>query len=180
MAVSSKMARAETDVERSVDRAASVARYRANRRHTRELFDVVAPEAYETRPIELRNPIVFYEGHLPAFSVNTLLKKGLERPGIDPRFEVLFERGIDPEDESAVPGTPARWPSREAIREYGRAADEAIVAALENDDVARADNPVLAGGLAVETILEHERMHQETLLYIWHRIPYDRKRAPRG
>ena len=168
-----------TGLERAVDRRASVARYRANRRHTAELFDVVAPEAYETRPIELRNPIVFYEGHLPAFSVNTLLKKGLGRPGIDPRFEVLFERGIDPEDESAVPGTPA-WPSREAIRTYGRAADDAIIEALEKADVGREDNPVLSGGLAVETILEHERMHQETLLYIWHRLPYEKKRAPRG
>ena len=173
------MAPLATDLERSVDRRASIARYRANRRHTAELFDVVVPEAYESRPIELRNPIVFYEGHLPAFSVNTLLKKGLGRPAIDPRFEVLFERGIDPEDESAVPGEPT-WPSRDAIRAYGRKADEAIVDALETDDVARADNPVLAGGLAVETILEHDRMHQETLLYIWHRLPYAHKRRPAG
>lgn len=175
-----EMVRPETDLERSLDRRASVARYRANRRHTGELFDIIAPEAYESRPIELRNPIVFYEGHLPAFSVNTLLKRGLGRPEIHPRFEVLFERGIDPEDESAVPGAPAGWPSREAIRAYGRAADEAVVAALLGDDIVSADNPVLSGGLAVETILEHERMHQETLLYIWHRLPYEQKRAPPG
>ncbi|MEO8348962.1 MAG: SUMF1/EgtB/PvdO family nonheme iron enzyme [Acidobacteriota bacterium] len=180
MVPTTEMAHPETDLERALDRRTSVARYRSNRRHTAAIFDVVAPEAYEARPIELRNPIVFYEGHLPAFSVNTLLKKGLGRPGIDPRFEVLFERGIDPEDESAVPGEPAGWPSREAIRAYGSAADDAIVTALENENVAREDDPVLSGGLAVETILEHERIHQETLLYIWHRLPYDVKRAPEG
>src|SRR3569832_181911 len=26
------------------------------------------------------------------------------------------------------------------------------------------------------TALEHEAMHQETLLYMWHRLPYDQKR----
>ena len=42
----------------------------------RQLFDLVEPEAYYSRPIALRHPIVYYEGHLPAFSVNTLVKKG--------------------------------------------------------------------------------------------------------
>lgn len=173
------MAPLATDLEPAVDRRASIDWYRANRRRTAALFDVVAPEAYESRPIELRNPIVFYEGHLPAFSVNTLLKKGLGHHGIDPRFEVLFERGIDPDDESGVPQEP-QWPARAAIRDYARRADDAIVAALETEDVARADNPVLAGGLAVTTILEHELMHQETLLYIWQRLPYAHKRRPAG
>ena len=29
------------------------------------------------------------------------------------------------------------------------------------------------------TALEHEAMHQETLLYMWHRLPYEQKRRPR-
>ena len=29
-------------------------------------------------------------------------------------------------------------------------------------------------------ILEHEAMHQETLLYMWHRLPFDQKRQPAG
>jgi len=170
-----------TGAERYLDRLASVEWYRANRRRTAELFEIVAPEAYYDRPIALRNPIVFYEGHLPAFSVNTLLKKGLAEPGIDPRFEILFERGIDPEDESAVPGrTKDGWPPREEIRAYGREADRRIVEALEEKEVVREDNPVLERGLAAWTILEHEPMHQETLQYMWHRLPYEKKRAPRS
>ncbi|HLN57919.1 MAG TPA: hypothetical protein VK416_05120, partial [Thermoanaerobaculia bacterium] len=84
------------------DRQASVEWFDRNRRRSRELFDSVVPDAYEARPIPLRNPICFYEGHLPAFNVNTLVKRGLGERGIDPEYEVLFERGIDPEDESAV------------------------------------------------------------------------------
>ena len=39
--------------------------------------------------------------HLPAFAVNTLLKKGLGQPGIDAHLETIFARGIDP-DESVL------------------------------------------------------------------------------
>jgi ergothioneine biosynthesis protein EgtB len=171
----------EIPAELFLDRRRAVDRYRSGRQRTAGIFDLLTTDAYYDRPIALRNPIAFYEGHLPAFSVNTLLKKGLGDAGIDSRFEVLFERGIDPEDESSVPGVaPAGWPSREEIQAYGRAADRAVLEALESRDVTREDRPVLARGLAVSTILEHEEMHQETLLYMWHRLPYAKKRAPRG
>ena len=39
---------------------------------------------------------MFYEGHLPAFSFNTLVKKALGEPSIDAALETLFARGIDP------------------------------------------------------------------------------------
>jgi ergothioneine biosynthesis protein EgtB len=167
-------------VTMTIDRQAFVEWFNRNRRRSRELFDSVVPDAYEARPIPLRNPICFYEGHLPAFNVNTLLKRGLQERGIDPDYEVLFERGIDPEDESAVGRTPFRWPPREAIRAYGDRADQAIRKALLEKDVIRGDHTVLRGGLAVYTVLEHEPMHQETLRYMWHRLPLEKKLRPAG
>jgi hypothetical protein len=79
--------------------------YRRNRERSRALFDLLADDAYYSQPIDLRHPIVFYEGHLPAFSFNTLVKKALGGASIDDRLERLFARGIDPaEDErSATP-----------------------------------------------------------------------------
>ncbi|HEX5133800.1 MAG TPA: SUMF1/EgtB/PvdO family nonheme iron enzyme [Thermoanaerobaculia bacterium] len=175
------MPQVEAPTDRFLDRRRAVDWYRSNRRRSAEIFDLLSPDAYYDRPIALRNPIAFYEGHLPAFSVNTLLKKGLGERGIDAGFEVLFERGIDPEDVSSVPGVaPRGWPSRSEIQAYGREADRLIFEALESKDVTRADNPVLRRGLAAYTILEHEEMHQETLLYMWHRLPYEKKHAPRG
>ncbi len=168
------------NVAEAIDRKAAQEWYRRNRRRSRELFDSVKPEAYLDRPIALRNPIVFYEGHLPAFSVSTLLRRGLGQPGINPDYEVLFERGIDPEDSSAVPGSLPQWPSRAAIHEYGDRADRAILEALDSAEIEREENPVLRGGLAVNTILEHEPMHQETLRYMWHRLPYEKKIRPSG
>ena len=74
---------------RGVDRQAFIDWYRRNRARSKMLFDLVSPDAYYSRPIPLRHPIVFYEGHLPAFSVNTLLKKGLARPGIHFRCSLV-------------------------------------------------------------------------------------------
>ena len=79
---------------------ALAARYRRNRERSRALFDLLSETAYYTRPIALRHPIVFYEGHLPAFSFNTLVKRALGGPSIDPALEALFARGIDPHESS--------------------------------------------------------------------------------
>jgi ergothioneine biosynthesis protein EgtB len=160
----------------AVDAAAAAAWYRRNRARSEALFDLLDPAVYYTRPIALRNPIVFYEGHLPAFSVLAFLRRGLGRASVDARLEQLFERGIDPDSvEAAVPrsGASTIWPSRDDVREFGRKCDDAVLAALADF----APTPAAVEGLY--TALEHEAMHQETLLYMWHRVPYEMKRALR-
>src|SRR5512138_2699337 len=119
----------------SVNRPASLDWYRRNRERTAKIFQSVRPESYYDRPIALRNPIVFYEGHLPAFCVNTLIKGGLGRPGIDDAFETLFARGIDPEDEAAAKSAADLWPSRDDVRAYGDAADAVVIRALQEGKV---------------------------------------------
>jgi ergothioneine biosynthesis protein EgtB len=167
-----------TTTTAALDRQALSDWHEKNRARTRRLFDAVRPEAYRERPIPLRNPIVFYEGHLPAFAVNTLLKRGLGDPGIREDFERLFERGIDPEDEAAMAPGVSAWPKREEIQVYAQEADRRIFDALARRDIAREDSPMLANSLAAFTILEHEAMHQETLLYMWSRLPYEQKVTP--
>ena len=163
----------------SYDRAWFIEWYRRNRRRSTALFDMLDPGAYHERPIALRNPIVFYEGHLPAFSANTLLRRGLGQAGVDDRLDVLFARGIDPEDESsAKPRVAAPWPAREDVVAYAAAADRRILDALGREDLDRADRPVLRRAEGVYALLEHEAMHQETLLYMWHQLVPDRKRRP--
>src|SRR4026209_2592190 len=75
--------------------------YQTVRARSRQLFGLLDDDAYYSQPIALRHPIVFYDGHLPAFSFNTLVKKALGEPGIDERLERLFARGIDPDDRQA-------------------------------------------------------------------------------
>ena len=164
----------------ALDRAGALERFAANRRRTCSLFDLLDESVYYERPISLRNPVVFYEGHIPAFSVNTLIKKGLGRRGVDEHLETIFARGIDPESEamSVARGNPA-WPSRPEVRQYAEAADHLIEQAIQSADLDRPGDPMLDQARALWTILEHEEMHQETLAYIWHRVPYTLKRKPR-
>jgi gamma-glutamyl hercynylcysteine S-oxide synthase len=164
----------------AIDRSAAIAWYRRNRVRSERIFDLIEPSAYYTRPISLRNPIVFYEGHLPAFSVIAFLRRGLGKPAVDRRLEDLFARGIDPDSEAtAAPrsGASTAWPRRDEVRAFGRACDEAVLAALDEEQVLPLEG--------LYTALEHEAMHQETLLYMWHRLPYEQKHRgaswePRG
>jgi ergothioneine biosynthesis protein EgtB len=165
-------------IENAIDRDRLVARYRRNRERSRLLFDLLTDEdAYYSQPVALRHPFVFYEGHMPAFSFNTLVKKGLGGTPIDPDLEALFARGIDPPTDRATasdaPQNRARWPSRGTVRQFVQAADERVIEALTHGDIDRCAE-------AAFVILEHESMHQETLLYLLHRVPYEQKRSPAG
>ncbi|MGQ0732865.1 MAG: SUMF1/EgtB/PvdO family nonheme iron enzyme [Acidobacteriota bacterium] len=160
-----------------LDRHEAIATYRRNRDRSTQLFSLLVDEAYYARPITLRHPIVFYEGHLPAFSLNTLVKKALGRPGIDDELELLFARGIDPHEATSV-DSPRSWPTRERVRAFVEAADALVLEALAHADLDVPGHPLLDRAEAVYTILEHEAMHQETLLYMWHRLPHEQKRAP--
>jgi len=173
------------------DRSAATDWYRRNRARSRAIFDLVSDDAYYSRPIALRHPLVFYEGHLPAFSFNTIVKKALGRPGIDARLEALFARGIDPHETTkgqvGQVGQAGRasdgrrgWPSRAEVQAFADEADRQVIAAFEQDDLDRPGDPLLDRAEAVFAILEHEVMHQETLLYMWHRLPFDQKHAPPG
>ncbi|HET8947830.1 MAG TPA: DinB family protein, partial [Candidatus Polarisedimenticolia bacterium] len=181
----------------SIDRERLVERYRRNRERSARLFDLLKDEdAHYVQPIPLRHPFVFYEGHVPAFSLNTLVKRGLGGPGIDDALETLFARGIDPPADaplasgagSGSAGTPdasgsaamereaarnrALWPDRRVVRQFAEAADARVIEALRHADLDRPGDPLLARAEAVFVILEHEVMHQETLLYMLHRMPY--------
>ena len=160
-------------------RDACVGWFLRNRRRSRSLFELISPQAYYARPIALRHPLVFYEGHLAAFSVNTLLGRGLGRGPLHASFDQLFERGIDPAEDSTVDSVE-RWPSRDEVLAYCARAENAVTEALRSDQLLRAEHPAVRDGSAVYTILEHEAMHHETLLYMFQQLPYDTKRCPLG
>src|SRR5215471_417213 len=118
------------------DRSSAVDWYRRNRARSHAIFDLITDDAYYSRPIALRHPLVFYEGHLPAFSFNTVAKKAFRRPSIDARLETLFARGIDPHEtvgagqvggagEAGEAGGAGQdgWPSRDVVRAFADEAD---------------------------------------------------------
>lgn len=166
------------------NRQALLQRYNRNRERTAQLFSLVSDEAYYSRPIAIRNPIVFYHGHMPAFAFNTLIKKGLGRPGIDARLENLFARGIDPHEASTnarARGNEADlWPTRDEVTAFCDEADRQVRDALAHGDIDQPGHPLLDHAEAAYGIIEHEATHLETLMYMWHRLPLDQKRRPAG
>jgi iron(II)-dependent oxidoreductase len=154
-----------------LDRDAMIAWYRRNRARSARLFDIIEPNAFEERPIPLRHPFIFYEGHIPAFSYLTFNERGLGEAPVDARYEKLFERGIDPGslDDAQRHGRDD-WPSRAEVAQFGLACDERVLAALATAKLEDTSVPRLVRGEAVYTILEHEQMHHETLTYIIHQL----------
>ena len=119
-----------------VNRQKAIETYRDNRARTEALFRILSQDAYYDRPVPLRHPPVFYDGHIPAFAVNSFLKKGLGHPGLDSDLEELFARGIDPSDQdTAEKSAVSSWPRREQVRQYVQNADAAICQALTSDTI---------------------------------------------
>jgi ergothioneine biosynthesis protein EgtB len=145
-------------------------------RRSDRVLDLVAPDALLEQPIALRQPFVFYLGHLPAFAWNQIGRWLLGRPPLDAGLDELFARGIDPVGvDEYVPPRPELWPPRDAVlayRDQARAALREAAQALDGADPRQA--------LALGTVLEHELMHQETLLYMVRRLPLDRIRRGDG
>jgi ergothioneine biosynthesis protein EgtB len=139
-----------------------------------EVFARVRPEALRTRPIALRQPFLFYVGHLPAFAWRHLGQRLRGRPSFAPALDLLFERGIDPLDETAVPAE-ASWPPLDEVRAYRDRVRGALRSELGGGHDRRARERRL-----LAMVVEHERMHQETLLYMVHETPCERLQRPAG
>ncbi|MBI4542817.1 MAG: ergothioneine biosynthesis protein EgtB [Gemmatimonadetes bacterium] len=144
------------------------------------IFGLLTADALLARPIALRQPFIFYLGHLPAFGWNQVCRGVLDRGALHAEFDALFARGIDPVGvDRFEPADAVGWPAPAEVLAYR---DRVRGALLESfDDVAaRADLDLLAdGGRIFAMVIEHELMHHETLLYMVQQLPGDRKVKPR-
>jgi ergothioneine biosynthesis protein EgtB len=137
------------------------------------LFALLEPESFGERPIALRQPFIFYLGHLPAFAWNQVGRAALRRPSFRPDFDELFERGIDPVGVDAYePEAAPRWPAVESVLEYRDHVRGCLAQTLAGAGP--------GGASAVAMTLEHELMHHETLLYMLQQLAFERKRRPPG
>ncbi len=145
------------------------------------IFSLLDARAWYERPIALRQPFIFYVGHLPAFAWNQVARGLLGRPGFEPRFDELFARGIDPVGvDRYEPDSPTLWPEPAAVLGYRDRVREALRGAFE-DVAALESNDVLAErGRVWQLVIEHELMHHETLLYMVQQLPLALKHRPEG
>ena len=146
------------------------------RQKSDSLFGVVRPEAIYDRPIPERHRIVFYIGHLEAFDWNLLHENVFGLKSFHPEFDRLFAFGIDPVGGGLPTDQASDWPSVERVREYVRriraSLDEKLAAANSAKSYQRDQ-------FSLDTLLnvavEHRLMHVETLAYMLHQLPLERK-----
>ncbi len=148
-------------------------RLRAAWQRSDRLLGLLADGAWLEQPIALRQPFLFYLGHLPAFAWNHLGRGLLARPPFRPELDRLFERGIDPVGVDAyVP--QAAWPERVAVFDYRDRVRRELAEALSDPGFPRQGDPVVA------MVVEHELMHHETLLYMVQELDHGLKTRPEG
>jgi formylglycine-generating enzyme required for sulfatase activity len=139
------------------------------RERTDELFELVRPDSLYERPIPERHRIIFYLGHMEAFDWNLLGRYAFDVRPFLPEFDRLFAFGIDPPPGRLPEDQPSDWPALAEVGRYvARVRDEV-------DELApRAPEQL------VHVAVEHRLMHAETLAYMLHQLPYERKRPPAG
>ncbi|HKW87872.1 MAG TPA: SUMF1/EgtB/PvdO family nonheme iron enzyme [Candidatus Acidoferrales bacterium] len=145
-----------------------------SRRETDGLFALLCADALHERPIPERHRLIFYLGHVEAFDWN-LLGGAFQLPSFHPEFDKLFAFGIDPVD-GKLPNEPATaWPKPAEIRKYNSLVREKTDAAL---GAPRGNLPEsVTDGTLLNVAIEHRLMHAETLSYLFHQLPYEKKKA---
>jgi gamma-glutamyl hercynylcysteine S-oxide synthase len=143
------------------------ARLAESRRLTDSLFTLLKPEALYDRPIAERHRLIFYLGHLEAFDWNLIAGQEFGAAPFHAEFDKLFAFGIDPVDGGLPTDQPADWPSEGEVRAYN-----ADVRTRLNQLTPKTDSTLL------NMAIEHRLMHGETLTYLLHQLPLNRKIPP--
>lgn len=141
------------------------------RAETDALFQMVRPEAMYDRPIPERHRIVFYVGHLEAFDWN-LLSGACGVESFRPDLNRLFAFGIDPVGGSLPTDRPHDWPRMRDVDDYRNRVRQAL------DRIGAAPLPEEGESSFANLLniaIEHRLMHAETLAYMFHQMPFERK-----
>jgi ergothioneine biosynthesis protein EgtB len=148
------------------------------RSRTDRLFAIVRPDAIYDRPIPERHRILFYIGHLEAFDWNLLGRQLFQLDSAQPDYDRLFAFGIDPVDGGLPADQPSDWPGRAEVERYNRRLRDRLDRQLERVSWSDPDQPLLRDGVILNVAIEHRLMHAETLAYMLHQLPPEKKMAP--
>jgi ergothioneine biosynthesis protein EgtB len=160
---------------RTDERDALASRLAEARARTDAIFALLDPAALLERPIPERHRLIFYLGHLEAFDWNLVARQGCGADPFDAAFDRRFAFGIDPVD-GGLPDEPASdWPPRAAIEAYNVRARSVVDECVLGRRRLGAEHDATT---LFEMAIEHRLMHAETLAYLLHQLPFDRKRAP--
>ena len=146
------------------------------RRRSDAIFDMLAPSALYDRPIAERHRLIFYLGHLEAFDWNLLGRGAFELDPENPAFDKLFAFGIDPTNGNLPNDVPSDWPSEQEVRAYNSRTRERIDESIAKGFAGGVMKPDVADGTRLQVAIEHRLMHAETLAYLLHQLPFEKKK----
>jgi ergothioneine biosynthesis protein EgtB len=153
---------------------ALLARLQEARARTDALFALLPPNSFYERPVPERHRLIFYLGHLEAFDWN-LLAPALGLRSHDPDFDKLFAFGIDPVGGGLPTDVPEDWPSIVRVETYNWRVRTQLTDALRAPSARAANVREIADGTLLQVAVEHRLMHAETLAYLLHNLPVEKK-----
>ena len=143
---------------------------------TDKLFEIVRTNSLYERPIPERHRIAFYIGHLEAFDLNLFRRHVSALKSFAPEFDKLFAFGIDPVGGGLPTDQPEDWPAIAQIIAYRENVRKSLDEVIQYGDFSNGNT---SDQHSIETLLnvaiEHRLMHAETLAYMFHQLPYERK-----
>ena len=126
------------------------------------LFECLAnDQAFYTKPITLRHPLIFYYGHTATFFVNKLLLTRMISQRVNQRFESIFAIGVDEMSWDDLNDANYQWPTPAEVKAYRDQVRALVVDLIENLPLQMPidwNNP----WWAIIMGIEHERIHLET------------------
>src|SRR5262249_50136185 len=102
---------------------------------------------------------------------------------LNPGFDELFSRGIDPDVDDptqchAHPDVPDTWPALDEVLAYRDRLRATLRESVELVSARGGRELMARDGRVFTMIIEHELMHQETLLYMMQRLDLSLKVRP--
>ena len=163
---------------KTIDLQVLIDRLAEARNCTDKLFEIVRCDSLYARPIPERHRIVFYIGHLEAFDLNLFRSQMPALKPFAPEFDKLFAFGIDPVGGGLPTDQPDDWPRLGQINSYRNEVRHLLDAVLQAGDFQSPDASAHnSAELLLNVAIEHRLMHAETLAYMFHQLPLERKHS---
>ncbi|GBF79446.1 5-histidylcysteine sulfoxide synthase [Aphanothece sacrum] len=142
---------------------------------------IIEEKTFYVNPDDLRNPLIFYLGHCPAFYINKLFQVNLLEKSLNSNYEILFGFGVDPEtpDELKAAIADIKWPEVSQVWEYRNQAYQIILEFIKNALFTfpiRQNDPLWALIMG----MEHQRIHIETSSMLIRQLPVEKVERPQG
>lgn len=135
------------------------------------LFDcLIDPQAWFTKAISLRHPLIFYFAHTATFYINKLIAGRYLHQRIDPKVEAMMAIGVDEMSWDDLDTRHYQWPTVAEMRAYRErvyATVSQFIKTMPLNLPINWDSPawvILMG-------IEHERIHLETSSVLIRQLP---------